>query len=143
MRANLTYPQGYIKSWATDTLSTAFRRKTITYLQFVTLPRMARVELTGEKYILRLSPWERFFALHKNPEAPKSALDSVTQVVDPWTRKTIRGFRAPGAAIPYVLLLGTMRFRGGKDFTAIYRRKPADVYTFTSGEFKRWIVSAK
>ena len=55
----------------------------------------------------------------------------------------LRGFRAPGTAIPLVVLLGTMRFRGGKDFTAIYKRKPANVYTFSTGEFKRWIVSAE
>jgi hypothetical protein len=103
---------------------------------------MARVELDGDFYILRLSKLERIFALHADPRAPKSALESVKQVSDPWTRQTLRGIRAPGAAIPFVVLLGTMRFRGGKDFTAIYKRKPADVYTFSSGEFKRWIVSA-
>ena len=67
----------------------------------------------------------------------------VTRISDPWNRQTLRGVRAPGTGIPFVLLLGTMRFRGGKDFTAIYKRKPADVYTFSAGEFKRWIVSAK
>jgi hypothetical protein len=49
--------------------------------------------------------------------------------------------RAPGTAIPFVVLLGTMRFRGGKDFIAIYRRKPVDIYEFSAGEFKRWILS--
>jgi hypothetical protein len=102
---------------------------------------MARVELVGDNYILRLSRRERFFALHGEPQAPKSALQSVVRVTDPWNRATLRGLRAPGTAIPYVILLGTMRFRGGKDFTAIYKRKPANVYTFSSGEFKRWIVS--
>lgn len=102
---------------------------------------MARVELVGDNYILRLSRREQFFALHREPRAPKAALQSVVQVTDPWNRTTLRGLRAPGTAIPYVVLLGTMRFRGGKDFTAIYKRKPANVYTFSSGEFKRWIVS--
>jgi hypothetical protein len=104
---------------------------------------MAKVELVADEYILRLSRWERLFALHHELRASKDSLESVTRISDPWTRKTIRGFRAPGAAIPYVILLGTMRFRGGKDFTAIYKRKPADVYTFSAGEFNRWIVSAK
>lgn len=104
---------------------------------------MAKVELVENSYILRLSVWERIFAFHREPTAPKEALLSVTQVSDPWNRQTIRGFRAPGTAIPLVVLLGTMRFRGGKDFTAIYKRKPANVYTFSTGEFKRWIVSAE
>lgn len=104
---------------------------------------MAKVELVGDEFILRLSRWERCFALHHEPRAPKESLESVTRISDPWNRQTLRGVRAPGTGIPFVLLLGTMRFRGGKDFTAIYKRKPADVYTFSAGEFKRWIVSAK
>ena len=36
-------------------------------------------------------------------------------------------------------MLGTMRYSKGKDFVAIYRRRPAAVITFTGGEFKRWI----
>jgi hypothetical protein len=53
----------------------------------------------------------------------------------------LRGVRAPGTGIPYVVLLGTMRFKEGKDFTAIYKRKPVKIYEFSAGEFKRWIVS--
>jgi hypothetical protein len=36
-------------------------------------------------------------------------------------------------------MLGTMRYLKGKDFVAIYRRRPAAIITFTTGEFKRWI----
>ena len=31
----------------------------------------------------------------------------------------------------------------GKDLVAIYRRKPAAIITFKSGEFKRWIFEIK
>ena len=102
---------------------------------------MAYVELIDEEYVLRLSRRERFFGLHQEPRAPKDTLISVTRVADPWNRQTLRGMRAPGTAIPFVVLLGTMRFRGGKDFIAIYRRKPVDIYEFSAGEFKRWILS--
>jgi hypothetical protein len=34
-----------------------------------------------------------------------------------------------------------MRFKEGKDFTAIYKRKPVKIYEFSGGEFQRWIVS--
>jgi hypothetical protein len=104
---------------------------------------VAHVEISDEFYFLRLKLWEKFFALHGDLKVAKSALQSQLRVENPWNRETIRGYRAPGAAIPFVVLLGTMRYRGGKDFTAIYKRKPVDVYTFTSGEFKRWIVSSK
>jgi hypothetical protein len=34
-----------------------------------------------------------------------------------------------------------MRFKGGKDFTAMYKRGAVRIYEFQAGEFKRWIVS--
>ena len=102
---------------------------------------MAKViELNGE-LILQLSIREKIFAFHRNPHAKVSDLVSTTESDRPWTTKVLRGMRAPGTAIPYVVLLGTMRFKGGKDFTAIYKRRPVRIYEFQAGEFKRWIVS--
>ena len=34
-----------------------------------------------------------------------------------------------------------MRARKHKDFTAIYRRRPVEIYTFKDCEFERWIIS--
>jgi hypothetical protein len=34
-----------------------------------------------------------------------------------------------------------MRFKGGKDFCAIYKRTPAVIYEFSDAPFKRWVVS--
>jgi hypothetical protein len=98
------------------------------------------VEESGE-LILKLSMRERFFALHSNPKAKVSDLISTTEAANPWSAEVLRGVRAPGTGIPYVVLLGTMRFKGGKDFTAIYKRGPVKIYEFSCGEFKRWIVS--
>ena len=98
------------------------------------------IEVNGE-LILQLSLREKIFALHRNPRANASDLISTTEASNPWNREVLRGFRAPGAALPYLLLVGTMRFKGGKDFTAIYKRGPVRIYEFGAGEFKRWIVS--
>ena len=98
------------------------------------------VEESGE-LILKLSLRERFFALHSNPKAKVSDLISTTEAANPWSTEVLRGVRAPGTGIPYVVLLGTMRFKGGKDFTAIYKRGPVRIYEFGAGEFTRWIVS--
>lgn len=98
------------------------------------------VEVDGE-LILQLSLREKFFALHGNPRAKASDLISTTEMENPWSKEVLRGIRSPGTAIPYVVLLGTMRFKGGKDFTAIYKRGPVRIYEFKAGEFKRWIVS--
>ena len=98
------------------------------------------IEVNGD-LILQLSLREKIFALHGNPRAKVSDLISTTESANPWSKEVLRGVRAPGTAIPYVVLLGTMRFRRGKDFTAIYKRGPVRIYEFSAGEFKRWIVS--
>ena len=102
---------------------------------------MAHVIEENGKLILKLSLRERIFALHSSPKANASDLVSTTVATNPWSAEVLRGVRAPGTAIPYVVLLGTMRFKGGKDFTAIYKRKPVKIYEFSGGEFQRWIVS--
>ena len=91
--------------------------------------------------ILQLSLREKIFALHGNPRAKVSDLISTTESDNPWTKEVLRGVRAPGTGIPYVVLLGSMRFKGGKDFTAIYKRGPVRIYDFGAGEFNRWVVS--
>ena len=98
------------------------------------------IEIDGE-LILQLSLRERIFALHGNPRAKVSDLISTSESDNPWTKEVLRGVRAPGTGIPYVVLLGTMRFKGGKDFTAVYKRGPVKIYEFSAGEFKRWIVT--
>jgi hypothetical protein len=98
------------------------------------------IEEKGE-LILKLSLRERIFALHSSPRANASDLVSTTESTNPWSAEVLRGVRSPGTAIPYVVLLGTMRFKEGKDFTAIYKRGPVKVYEFSAGEFQRWIVS--
>ncbi len=102
---------------------------------------MARVIEENNQLVLKLSLRERIFALHSHPTANVSDLVSTTEEANPWSPDVLRGVRSPGTAIPYVVLLGTMRFKGGKDFTAIYKRKPVKIYEFSGGEFQRWIVS--
>jgi hypothetical protein len=102
---------------------------------------MAKViEVNGE-LILQLTTPEKIFAFHGNLQAKRTDLVSISESTRPWSKAVLRGIRAPGTAIPYVVLLGTMRFRKGKDFTAIYKRGPVRIYEFSAGEFKRWIVS--
>jgi hypothetical protein len=102
---------------------------------------MAKVLEKDGVFTLKLSRLEKTGALHGDISAPSTNLISKTEVANPWTKEHLRGVRAPGTAIPYVILLGTMRFKGGKDFCAIYRRTPAVIYEFKDAPFKRWIVS--
>ena len=102
---------------------------------------MAKIVEVGCELILQLSWREKIFAFHGNPRAKASDVVSITESKNPWSKVVLRGVRAPGTAIPFVVLLGTMRFSNGKDFTAIYKRGPVRIYEFSAGEFKRWIVS--
>ena len=102
---------------------------------------MAKVIEADGVVTLMLSRLEKMGALQGDISVASNQLISKTEVPNPWTKKYLRGVRAPGTAIPYVILLGTMRFKGGKDFCAIYKRTPAMIYEFADASFKRWIVS--
>ena len=102
---------------------------------------MAKIIEQNDKLILSLSKLEKLAALHGNLTAKKSNLISQNVVEKPWGSGLLKGFRAPGTGIPFYLLLGTMRYKGGKDFTIIYRNKPVEVFEFKSGPYKRWIIT--
>jgi hypothetical protein len=102
---------------------------------------VARVIDDGEFFTLKLSILEKVGALHGNIKTAKANLIDITNAENPWQSSVLRGIRAPGTGIPYVILLGTMRFKKKKDFTAIYRRRPVEIYTFKDAEFERWIIS--
>ena len=102
---------------------------------------MAKVIEKDGVITLLLSRLEKIGALHGDISVASSQLISKTEVPNPWTKEHLRGVRAPGTAIPYVILLGTMRIKGGKDFCAIYNRTPAVIYEFANAPFKRWVVS--
>jgi hypothetical protein len=102
---------------------------------------MAKVIESETQLHLKLSVLEKIFALHGDFWVDKRLLTKKVMVENPWRRDVIKGFRAPGAAIPFIVLLGTMRYQGGKDFTAIYKKKPVEVFEFSNAPFKRWIVT--
>jgi len=102
---------------------------------------MATVIDEGNLLILKLSFWEKIGGFHKDLKVSKDNLIRKTVLADPWRAGVLKGVRAPGAAIPFVMLIGTMRYKGGKDFTAIYKRKPVVVYEFKDYNFKRWILT--
>ena len=102
---------------------------------------MAKVIESGGFITLKLSRLEKIGALHGDISIEASKLVSKTEVPNPWSNEFLKGVRAPGTAIPYRILLGTMRDRKSKDFCAIYKRTPAMIYEFSGAAFKRWIVT--
>ena len=104
---------------------------------------MAHLVVDGEKVRLHLSALEILGAFHRSPESYLSEVESIEIEESPWVREVLKGYRAPGTGIPFIVMLGTMRYSGGRDFVAIYRRKPAAIINFRSGEYKRWIFEIK
>jgi hypothetical protein len=102
---------------------------------------MANIIDHGSEIELSLSIREKLAALHGNLVASKSDLISRKVVENPWRSGLLKGVRSPGTGIPFYLLLGTMRYKDGKDFTIIYRNKPVEVFEFKGGPYKRWIIS--
>ena len=102
---------------------------------------MAKVIESKDKLILQLSFWERIGALHKSLTIDKSSLIEKKVADKPWRNSVLRGIRAPGTGFPFLILLGTMRYRGGKDFTAIYKKSPVTIYEFENTSYNRWIIT--
>jgi hypothetical protein len=102
---------------------------------------MAKILKIGSELILELSMWEKFGALHDSPRVPADSVEKVEFIHQLWGSSTLRGIRAPGTALPYVVLLGTLRGRGYKDFVAMSGRGEGVVVTLKSGPFARWIFT--
>ena len=74
-------------------------------------------------------------------EIDASAIVSIEEVENAWPH--LQGIRAPGAGIPDMLCVGTLRHQGHKDFTAVYGRGHATIVTLRDAEFARVIVTGQ
>jgi hypothetical protein len=104
---------------------------------------MAKVVRVGSELILELSLWEKLGALHGGPRTPVGSIEKIEFIDQLWGSSTLRGVRAPGTALPYVVLLGTLRGRRYRDFVAMVGRGEGVVLTLKSGPFARWIFTMK
>ncbi len=84
---------------------------------------MARLMREDRDLVLRLSPIEKLGGLHGDIRVPLEAVQDVSVRRQPFGE--LRGIRAPGTGLPRRIALGTWRYRGGKDFAALYRGSPA------------------
>jgi hypothetical protein len=104
---------------------------------------MATVKVVGDELVLELSFWERVGALHSSPRVSLNAVTKVEFIDNLWSNKVLRGVRAPGTGIPYKVLLGTMRGREFRDFTAIKGRGAGVEICLNEGPFERWIFTLR
>ena len=104
---------------------------------------MARILKIGNELVLELSFWEKMGALHLSPRTSIDSIESIEFIDQLWGSSTLRGVRAPGTALPYVVLLGTLRGRNYRDFVAMKGRGEGVVITLKNGPFARWIFTVR
>jgi hypothetical protein len=79
--------------------------------------RVPTLAIEGLELVVHLSRAEKLAALHRDA---RFALSSVTDVaVEPNVWAALRGIRAPGTGLPYVIAYGTRRWPGGKDLALV------------------------
>ena len=100
------------------------------------------LKIEGKQISYELSLLEKIGALSSSPSAHISNLISFQRVENPWTKEVLRGIRAPGTGIPYVIMLGTMRHKSGKDFCVVYKKRPVLILEFSNEKFARWVIPA-
>lgn len=96
--------------------------------------------VSGEKLIYSLNFLEKLGAFRKSPKSLLKNIQEIRYIENPWSREVLRGLRAPGTGIPYVIMLGTMRHRKGKDFCLIYKKNPVILIEFKNEKFARWVI---
>ena len=101
---------------------------------------MARIQVGSGSVEVQLSPLERLGGFHGSMTVPFAAVQDVRLVDRPF--RALRGIRAPGTGFPGVIALGTWRYRGGKDFVAVYGKQAAIQLDLSGAEFDRLLISA-
>jgi|SRR5699024_4624876 len=99
---------------------------------------MARFVIETDSLVVRLNPLEALGALHRSVRVPLTSVVSVEPNDHLWS--TLSGLRAPGTGLPGVIALGTWRYRGGKDFVAVYQGRGVSV-ELSGSEWQRLLVS--
>jgi len=102
---------------------------------------MAKIVRVGDGIVLQLSFWEKLGALHSSPRTSIDSIEKIEFIDQLWGSSTLRGVRAPGTALPYVVLLGTLRGRNYRDFVAMKGRGEGVVLNLKNGPFERWIFT--
>ena len=100
------------------------------------------LKVVGDRLTYELSALEKVGALASSPSADIVNLISVTREENPWSTRVLRGIRAPGTGFPYVIMLGTMWHRKGRDFCVVYKKRPVLILEFKNEKFKRWVIPA-
>jgi hypothetical protein len=101
---------------------------------------MATLALSDGDLVVRLSPLEKLGAFRFDEvRAPVSSISDARPVDDPWSE--LRGIRSPGTGLPGVIALGTRRGSFGKDFAAVYGKRPGVVIELDGADWGRIVLT--
>lgn len=101
---------------------------------------MAGFDVRDDGFSVRLTGWEKAGAFHGDIDVSWGQVERVDEVDDVWAH--LRGLRAPGTGWPGVIMLGTMRRSGEKDFCVVYGHRPGVIIHLTGHEFARLLLTA-
>lgn len=102
---------------------------------------MAQVVIASGTLRVVLSRAEKLQTLQSDIDVPLSHVVAVDPVHDLWPH--LRGIRAPGTGIPRLLLLGTLRFKSGRDFCIAYFGKPGVIIGLRDEKYERLLVATE
>src|SRR5580698_3135440 len=100
---------------------------------------MASLIVEGADLVVKMSDLEKVEAVHIDIHVPLTTVHEVRAVDDAWPE--LRGIRAPGTGIPFVIAVGTRRGSFGKDFAAVHGKGPAVVVDLEGADFTRLVVT--
>lgn len=99
---------------------------------------MAVLLIDGPNLVVHMGAWEKAAAMCGDVRVPRSTVKRTWIATDPFS--VLRGWRW-GAAAPGMFVLGRMLYRGGPDFVAVLRGRPAVVVELEGTKWTRLIVS--
>jgi hypothetical protein len=102
---------------------------------------MAHLSIDDESVTLVLSLGERVEAFHGDVKVPRSSVVGARQVPDGLNE--VHGIRAPGTALPGVVMVGTWRAAGSTTFAACHGRRPAVVLDLAGQPYDRLVVTVE
>jgi hypothetical protein len=101
---------------------------------------MAVLFVHTDRLEIRLTRAEKMLSFRRTDiVVPLDNIRSAALTDDPWV--WVRGIRAPGAAIPLTLAVGTWKFHDGKDFLLVKGTRTSVVIDLEQEEFSRIIVT--
>jgi len=101
---------------------------------------MAVLFVHTDRLEIRLTRAEKVLSFRRTDiVVPLESIRSAALTDDPWV--WVRGIRAPGAAIPLTLAVGTWKFHDGKDFLLVKGTRTSVVIDLDEQEFSRLIIT--